>query len=51
MAVDKALGPLSAGAIETALTGLADDCADLLARSFPPDGGWEPPVRHRFHVV
>ena len=49
--VDKALGPLAAGAIETALTDLADDCADLLARAFPPDGAWEPPLRHRFHVV
>ncbi len=50
-AVDKALEPLAAGAIETALTGLAEDCAALLARPFPPDGAWEPPLRHRFHVV
>ena len=51
VAVDKALPPLAAGAIETALTGLANDCADLLARPFPSDGSWEPPLRHRFHVV
>ncbi len=50
-AVDKALVPLAAGAIETALTGLADDCAGLLAKPFPPTGTWEPPQRHRFHVL
>lgn len=50
-AVDKALPPLAAGAIETALVGLADDCADLLARPFAANGEWEPPQRHRFHVV
>jgi putative membrane protein len=50
-AVDKALAPLAAGAIETALIGLADDCASLLAKPFPPNGAWEPPPRHRFHVL
>lgn len=49
--VDKALPTLAAGAIETALTGLAEDCAALLAKPFPPNGDWEPPLRHRFHVV
>ena len=39
--VDKALRPLAAGAVETALTGLAEDCAALLSRR-PPDGHWEP---------
>ena len=49
--VDKALGPLASGEIETALATLADDCAALLAKPFPPDGQWDPPQRHRFHVV
>ncbi len=49
--VDKALPPLAAGAVEAALTGLADDCASLLEKPFPPDGVGEPPQRHRFHVV
>ncbi len=49
--VDKALRPLAAGAIETALVTLADDCARMLSRPFPPDGDWDPPQRHRFHVV
>jgi putative membrane protein len=50
IAVDEALGPLAAGALETALTGLAAHCAELLCKSFPPDAAWAPP-RHRFHVV
>ena len=50
IAVDEALGPLAAGALETALTGLAAHCAELLSKSFPPDAAWAPP-RHRFHVV
>ncbi|RBP11154.1 putative membrane protein [Roseiarcus fermentans] len=49
--VDRALAPLAAGAIETALCGLADDCAGLLARPFPAEGAGDPPLRHRFHVV
>jgi putative membrane protein len=50
-AVDEALAPLAAGAIETALTGLAGRCAALLAGSFPPYGAAEPPPRQRFHIV
>ncbi len=49
-AVDEALQPLAAGATETALTGLAQRCGDLLARPFPPG----PPVdvrRQQFHIV
>ena len=50
--VDEALGPLSAGEIEAALTGMADRCADLLAKPFPPGLPSEPPPeRHRFHIV
>jgi len=51
IAVDEALGPLAAGALETALTGLAARCAELLSNSFPPDPGLAPPLRQRFHVV
>ena len=50
IAVDEALGPLAAGALETALTGLAARCAELLSKSFPPDAAWAPP-QQRFHVV
>jgi putative membrane protein len=50
-AVDKALVPLAAGAIEAALTDLADDCARLLAKPFPPATSWTPPQRQRFHVL
>jgi len=50
IAVDEALGPLAAGALEAALTGLATRCAELLSKSFPPDAAWAPP-RQRFHVV
>ncbi len=49
--VDEALGPLANGAIETALTDLADGCADRLAGPFPPTTPWEPPSRQRFHVL
>jgi len=49
--VDEALAPLAAGAIETALTGLADRCADRLAGPFPPTMATEPPQRQRFHVL
>ena len=49
--VDEALGPLANGAIETALTELADGCADRLAGPFPPTTPWEPPSRQRFHVL
>jgi putative membrane protein len=49
--VDEALGPLAAGATEAALTGMADRCADLLAKPFPPGAPWEPPHRQRFHMV
>lgn len=50
-AVDEALAPLAAGALEAALTGLAARCADYLSKPFPPGGTWEPPQRQRFHVV
>ena len=50
-AVDEALGPLADGAIETALTGLAVRCADLLAGPFPPAASAEPPNRQRFHML
>ena len=50
-AVDKALVPLAAGAIEPALRALAEDCAGLLAKPFPPEAGREPLERHRFHVL
>ncbi|MGO9420274.1 TPM domain-containing protein [Roseiarcus sp.] len=49
--VDEALGPLGDGAIETALTGLATRCAELLAGPFPPATSLEPPRRQRFHMV
>jgi putative membrane protein len=49
--VDEALGPLAAGATEAALTGMADRCADLLSKPFPPGQPWEPPQRQRFHIV
>jgi putative membrane protein len=49
--VDEALGPLAAGATEVALTGMAQRCADLLAKPFPPGAPWEPPHRQRFHMV
>jgi len=48
--VDEALGPLAAGATEAALTGLAEDCTNLLAAPFPP-GGAADPKRQRFHIV
>jgi putative membrane protein len=48
--VDEALGPLAAGATEAALTGLAEDCANLLAAPFPP-GGPADPKGQRFHIV
>ncbi len=51
VAVDEALGPLSDGAAEAALTGLATRCADLLSKPFPPGAPGEPPHRQRFHVV
>ena len=51
VAVDEALGPLAAGAVEAALTRLAARCADLLSKPFPPGTPWEPPQRQRFHVV
>ena len=50
-AVDQALGPLAAGALEAALTGLAARCAELLSEPYPPGAGWTPPQRQRFHVV
>ena len=50
-AVDEALAPLAAGALEAALTGLAARCADYLSKPFPPGGTSEPPQRQRFHVV
>jgi putative membrane protein len=49
-AVDEALGPLASGATEAALTGLAEDCSNLLAGPFPP-GEPSDPKRQRFHVV
>jgi putative membrane protein len=49
-AVDEALGPLAAGATEGALTGLAEDCSNLLAGPFPP-GEPADPKRQRFHIV
>jgi len=49
-AVDEALGPLAAGATEAALTGLAEDCSNLLAAPFPP-GAPADPKRQRFHIV
>ncbi len=48
--VDQALGPLAAGETEAALTGLAEDCSDLLAEPFPP-GEPADPNRQRFHIV
>ncbi len=51
VAVDEALGPLAAGAIEKALTGLAARCAERLAGPFPPTTPWEPPERQRFHIL
>ena len=51
IAVDEAAVPLAAGALETALTGLAARCAEYLSKPFPPGGAWEPPQRQRFHVV
>ena len=50
-AVNEALEPLAAGALETALTGLAARSADLLSKPFPPGPSWESPQRHRFHVI
>lgn len=50
-AVDEALKPLASGATETALTGLAARCADLLSKPFPPGAPWQPPDRTRFHIV
>ena len=50
-AVDEALGPLAAGATETALTGLAQRCADLLARPFPQGESVDLLKRQRFHIV
>ena len=51
--VDEALGPLAAGETKLALIaiGMADRCADLLWKPFPPGGSWEPPQRQRFHIV
>jgi putative membrane protein len=49
-ALDKALGPLANGATEAALTGLAEDCSNLLAGPFPP-GEPADPMRQRFHMV
>jgi putative membrane protein len=49
-AVDEALGPLANGATEAALTGLAEDCSNLLAGPFPP-GEPADPRRQRFHIV
>jgi putative membrane protein len=50
-AVDEALPPLAAGETEAALTGLADRCADFLAKPFPPGAPSEPPLRQRFHQI
>jgi putative membrane protein len=50
-AVDEALGPLAAGAVEMALTGLASRCAERLARPFPPTTPWETAERQRFHML
>ena len=49
-AVDQALGPLAAGETEVALTGLAENCSNLLAEPFPP-GEPADPNRQRFHIV
>ena len=49
-AVDEALGPLAAGATETALIGLAARCGELLEKPFPP-GQAANPDRQRFHIV
>jgi putative membrane protein len=49
-AVDEAVGPLAAGATETALIGLAARCGDLLEKPFPP-GQPANPDRQRFHIV
>jgi putative membrane protein len=49
-AVNKALGPLAAGETETALTGLAASCGDILSARFPP-GEPADPARQRFHIV
>ena len=51
IAVDEALAPLAAGALEPALTDLAGRCAKFLSQPFPPGGTWEPPPRQRFHVI
>ena len=51
VAVDEALGPLAAGATETALTGLAQRCGDLLAGPFPPGSSEDQSKRQRFHIV
>jgi hypothetical protein len=50
-AVDEALPPLAAGETEAALTGLADRCADFLAKPFPPGAPSEPPQHQRFHQI
>ncbi len=50
-AVDDALPPLAAGETEAALTGLADRCAALWAKPFPPGAPAEPPQRQRFHQI
>ena len=50
-AVDEALGPLAAGETEAALIGLAERCAGLLARPFPPGELAADPARQRFHVI
>jgi putative membrane protein len=49
-AVDEAVGQLAAGETETALTGLAASCSDILAAHFPPG---EPidAAKQRFHIV
>jgi putative membrane protein len=49
-AVNDALGPLAAGSTESALTGLAERCGDILAAPFPP-GAPADPARQRFHMV
>ena len=49
--VDEARAALAAGAIEAALTSLADRCADRLSRLFPPTTAKEPPQRQRFHML
>ena len=49
--VDEALEPLARGETEAALIGMADRCADLLAKPFPPGAPWVPPPRQRFHQV